>query len=1162
MKTKKRFLSILLSLVLLLGLLPAMALTASADPSGTYREYSWNDSTKALSYEDKAIPTDENVVEITSSNVPTAWENGKTYVVTETASTSTRITVSGTVNLILCDGKTLTASEGINVAENNTLNIYGQSGGTGTLEANGKGIRAGIGGGAGSTKQKCGAVNIHGGVVNATGNSDGAGIGSSSLYNAGSSLEKKPSGGTVTIYNGTVTATAGNDSTAAGIGGGRYGGGGTVYVYGGTVNATGGGNSGAGIGGASYCDGGNVYIYGGTVNATGKQGSSGIGGGNNGGNGGSVYIYGGTVIATSEWGKAGIGQGNDMASSDGTLTLGDGVSMLVSSDNSNWSAYNGSTRTRYMKTAEPHTHNFTYSASGATVTAACTATGCTLPESSAGVGDHVATLTISANGGTYDGTTAFGATITDANSIQDEAKVQYQKKSGGSYGTATETAPTDAGDYKASITVGGATASVEYTIAQADPTAKAPTGLTATYGQTLADVSLEGKNPEGNTPGTWAWADSTQSVGDVVSPAATFKAKFTPDSSNYKTVENVPVTVTVSKAANPATVTGTATVIRGGNTVDLSGNVTKNGATGDVGYAFDGEAKGCTLSGSVLTSGNTTGTVTVNVTVAADSNYEALAATPITVTISDKGTQTITAADVTASYGDTDKKISATTDGDGALSYALKSGDAVTVNATTGALTIAKAGSAVVTVTAAETAAYAQATKDVNVTVNKANAVPATVTANNRDFDGTDQPLVTVTGKAVGGEMQYAIGTATEATGTYAKDIPTATNAGTYYVWYKVAGDENYNDSDPACATAVIKGQISATVTFKVVNGSWNDGEGDSKTVTLTGYEGDKLMLTAEQIPAAGEKPAEGYKAGAWDVTPSTEIEITQDTTYTYTYVGKETISKTVTFKVVNGSWNDGEGGAATSDRTVVLTGKEGDVLKLTAEQIPAVGAKPGEGYQAGAWDVTPSTETEIKENTTFIYTYAAQKGKSISYTTYEGEGGEYKHGSDGTLTFVFKRSEADSETFAHFTDLKYDGNLLTRDRHYTAKAGSVIITLDHELLESMMVGNHTLTAVFDDGEADAHFTVIADAEPTATPTATPTVTPEPTATPTATPTVTPEPTATPTAAPTATPTPTPTPKPVPKTGDNSNPALWLAMMILGLAVLAGTAVKVYRKRQ
>ena len=409
-----------------------------------------------------------------------------------------------------------------------------------------------------------------------------------------------------------------------------------------------------------------------------------------------------------------------------------------------------------------HTHSFTYTANGGTITATCSEEGCDLPVVD---NKHVATLTIAASGGTYDSSTAYGATITDANSIQGEAKVLYQKKTDGSYGTATETAPTDAGDYMASITVDGATASVEYTIAQADPTANAPTDLTATYGQTLADVSLEGKNPEGNTSGTWAWADSTQSVGNVVTPAATFKATFTPDSSNYKTVENVDVSVTVGKAANPATVTGTATVIKGGNTVDLKDNVTENGATGDVGYEIDGETKGCALKGSVLTSGDTTGTVKVNVTVAADDNYNALAATPITVTISDKGTQTITAEDVTATYGDTDKSVSASvTDpatGGGAISYAVKdgSGDYIDVDASTGALTIKKVpadGKAYVTVTAAGTAAYEQATKDVTVTVNKAeSSVAEAPSPTNPAYTGEAQALVTP-GRADGGEMYYS----------------------------------------------------------------------------------------------------------------------------------------------------------------------------------------------------------------------------------------------------------------------------------------------------------------------------------------------------------------------------------------------------------------------
>ena len=491
-------------------------------------------------------------------------------------------------------------------------------------------------------------------------------------------------------------------------------------------------------------------------------------------------------------------------------------------------------------TISNHTHSFTYSTNGATITATCSENGCTLPEIG---GKHVATLTISAPALTnYGGTESAEATITDANSIKGDTTVQYQTKSGDTYGTATTTAPTGAGSHKASITLGTSTASVEYTIAKADPTANAPSA-TATYGQTLTDVSLT--NPTGNTAGTWAFVGAgTTSVGDVGSH--TFKANFTPTSTNYKTIENVDVTVTVSKAANPATVTNTASVTKGGNTVDLAGNVTKNGATGDVSYAISGEENGCSLNGSVLTSGNNTGSVTVNVTVAEDDNYNALAATPITVTISDKATQTITAADVTAAYGDTDKSVSASTSGDGAISYAVKEGSAdyIAVDASSGALTIKKVGTATVIVTAAETATYAQATKEVTVTINKANAVAATVTANNRTYDGTAQPLVTVTGEPTGGTMQYALGTATEATEDYSTSLPAATDVGTYYVWYKAVGDADHNDSDPGCVTVTISvPEVVATPTFTPAEGTYTEAQ--SVTITCA-TEGATIHYTTD----------------------------------------------------------------------------------------------------------------------------------------------------------------------------------------------------------------------------------------------------------------------------------------------------------------------------
>ena len=82
---------------------------------------------------------------------------------------------------------------------------------------------------------------------------------------------------------------------------------------------------------------------------------------------------------------------------------------------------------------------------------------------------------------------------------------------------------------------------VEFKIEKATPKFEVPKNLTASFGQTLKDVKL----PEGFT-----WNDATQSVGNI--GVNKFIATYTPkDTNNYKVVENIEITVTVSKLATP-----------------------------------------------------------------------------------------------------------------------------------------------------------------------------------------------------------------------------------------------------------------------------------------------------------------------------------------------------------------------------------------------------------------------------------------------------------------------------------------------------------------------------------------------------------------------------------------------------------------------------------
>ena len=83
------------------------------------------------------------------------------------------------------------------------------------------------------------------------------------------------------------------------------------------------------------------------------------------------------------------------------------------------------------------------------------------------------------------------------------------------------------------------------------------------------------------------------------------------------------------------------------------------------------------------------------------------------------------------------------------------------------------------------------------VTVNTAQVTKAPIRDTDIEYDGDSHRLLSDPGQAANGTMVYAIGTRDKPTGEFSANIPTATNAGAYYIWYKAAGDDKHFDSEP-----------------------------------------------------------------------------------------------------------------------------------------------------------------------------------------------------------------------------------------------------------------------------------------------------------------------------------------------------------------------------
>ena len=154
-------------------------------------------------------------------------------------------------------------------------------------------------------------------------------------------------------------------------------------------------------------------------------------------------------------------------------------------------------------------------------------------------------------------------------------------------------------------------------------------------------------------------------------------------------------------------------------------------------------------------------------------------------------------------------------------------------------------------------------------------------------YNGQAQTLINQ-GSTTGGTMQYKLGN-----GTYSTTIPTATDAGTYTVYYKVVGNATYNDTIEQSITVTIK---QATLT-------------GSPTFTPVTKEGKTIADVTLTAPAGWPAGTFSWVEGTPSLPPlSQNTPVTQGTKYYWVFTPDDlsNYTRTVGYLVL---WSNTSGG-------------------------------------------------------------------------------------------------------------------------------------------------------------------------------------------------------------------------------------------------------------
>ena len=324
-----------------------------------------------------------------------------------------------------------------------------------------------------------------------------------------------------------------------------------------------------------------------------------------------------------------------------------------------------------------------------------------------------------------------------------------------------------------------------------------------------------------------------------------------------------------------------------------------------------------------------------------------------------------------------------------------------------------------------------------------------------------------------------------------------------------------------------ITGTVKYAPTITTQPTSQTVTEGGTATFTVVTSGTEPLSYQWQQSTDSGQSWAD--IGGATDATYTTEATTTSMNGYQYRCVvsnsagsiTSDAVSLTVNEHVHtwgNPVWSWSEDGKTC---TVTFTcekdenHKESPKVDVTsAVKKPATCTETGVTTYTATVEFNGQTYTDTKDVADIPATgHSYDNGKctvcgaiasDFKVIITAGANGSWQKGTKDGLTFT------SNAAYKHFQKVQVDGKDLDAS-NYTVKEGSTIVTLKTEYLETLSVGKHTLAIVSETGTATTEFTVKAAAVTDDTQS--------------------------------------------PQTGDDSNIALWIAVLLAAGTALTGTAV-------